>query len=257
MIQTQATLIKKESIAPAWWCFTLSAPALSPRPQPGQFLLCRCAAGPGATPYLRRPLFPAQIEANQLSFLIRPSPDPGLAWLTARKIGDTLNLIGPLGRGFPLAPNLRHLLLVSDSPAIGPLLGYMTQALAANRSVTLALGGSRAAALYPVSKLPPAVEYQAATLDGSLGHRGPVTNLLPPLLRWADAVCAVGSPALYQSLKQQTETVRLRLEPGFLFGLQSHKPLLCGVGACLACSVDTQTGLKLACLDGPVFDLAL
>jgi dihydroorotate dehydrogenase electron transfer subunit len=252
VIQTQATIIQKETIAPAWWRLTVAAPELSPL-LPGQFLLLRCADR--FTCYLRRPIFPTPIAEHHFSLLLRPDPDPGLAWLSARQPDDTLDVIGPLGSGFSLAKNVRHLLLVSDGPSIGPLLGQMERAIAAGVAVTLALGGSRAAAVYPVTALPPVVEFQAATLDGSLGYRGPISDLLPELLRWADAVCAVGSAALYRTLRRQMDQVRLRAEPNFLVGLMTDNLMACGVGACLSCTVTTATGLKLACVDGPAFDL--
>lgn len=254
IVQTQVTLVQKENIAPAWWRLTLYAPELPP-PQPGQFLLLRCADR--MTCYLRRPVFPIAQADHHFSLLLRPDPDPGLAWLLTRQPGDRLDVIGPLGIGFPLAKTARNLLLVSDSPAIGPLLGQMERAVAAGAAVTLALGASRAAALYPVTALPPVVEFQAATLDGSLGHRGAVAELLwPDLLRWPDLVCAVGSMALYRTLRQQMEQVRFRAEPNFLYGLITAGLMGCGVGACLSCALGTANGSKLACVDGPVFDLA-
>jgi dihydroorotate dehydrogenase electron transfer subunit len=252
VIQTQAIILKKETIAPAWWRLSIAAPEL-PSLLPGQFLLLRCADR--FTCYLRRPIFPTPVAEHHFSLLLRPDPDPGLAWLSTRQPDDTLDVIGPLGSGFPLAKNVSHLLLVSDGPHIGPLLGQMERAVAAGRAVTLALGGSRAAAVYPVSALPPVVEFQAATSDGSLGYRGPVTDLLPELLRWADAVCTVGSVALYRTLRRQMDQIRLRAEPNFLYGLMTDNLMACGVGACLSCTVTTATGLKLACVDGPVFDL--
>lgn len=254
MIQTEATVIEKETIAPAWWQLTISAPALSPPLLPGQFLLLRC--GDFFNCYLRRPIFPQYLEDNTLSLLLRPDPDPALAWLSARQADDKLDIIGPLGTGFNLPDNVHNLLLVSDSQMIAPLLGQMERAIAAGVSVTLALGGHRAAALYPVAALPPLVEFQAATLDGSLGHHGPVTGLLPDLLRWADMVCAVGSIKLYRALKSETQAVRLIYQTGFMYGLVANTLLPCGVGACFSCTVATEKGLKLTCLDGPVFDLA-
>ena len=253
MIQTRLTVVARETIAPAWWRLTISAPDLSPPLLPGQFLLLRCADR--FTCYLRRPVFPEPNEANTLSLLLRPDPDPGRAWLLSRTPGEKLDVIGPLGTGFPLSDSIRTLLLVGDTQAIDPLLGQMSRAVKAGIAVTLALGGHRAANLYPVSALPPVVEFQAATVDGSLGHRGPVTDLLPELLGWADAVCAVGSPALYRALLGQTEKVRLRAEADYLFGLIAAYPMACGVGACLSCSLETKTGPELACVDGPVFDL--
>jgi dihydroorotate dehydrogenase electron transfer subunit len=254
MIQTQVTLTRKESIAPAWWRFTFDTLDLAPQLQPGQFLLIRCTDH--FTCYLRRPIFLTPLNSHQLSLLLRPDPDPGLAWLATRQPGDALDVIGPLGTGFPLPAHGRNLLLVSDTYEISPLLGQMERALAAGMAVTLALGANRAAGLYPVAALPPVVELQAATLDGSLGRRGPVTELLPDLLRWADLVCALGSTELYRALRRQTEQLRFRVEPNYLYGLVMNGLLACGVGACLGCAITTERGSKLICLDGPVFDLA-
>ncbi|MBE7554570.1 MAG: hypothetical protein HS126_26270 [Anaerolineales bacterium] len=252
MIQTQATVVEKATIAPAWWRLTLTAPELPP-PLPGQFLLLRCADRYRC--YLRRPVFPIPANQNHFNLLLRPDPDPGLAWLSARQPGDTLDVMGPLGNGFPLPKSVRHLLLVSDTPDIGPLLGQMERAIAVGVAVTLALGASRVSRLYPVAALPPVVEFQAATLDGSLGYRGPVADLLPDLLRWADLTCAAGSLTLYRTLRRQLEQARLRAEADFLYGLNAEPLMACGVGACLSCTVNTDTGPRLACVDGPVFDL--
>lgn len=232
----------------------IATPALVPRPLPGQFFLLRCADR--FTCYLRRAIFPTPIDDEHISLLIRPDPDPGLAWLSARQPGDQIDLIGPLGTGFSLSEQVRHLLLVSDGQSIDPLLGQMERAIAAGVSVTLALGGSRASVLYPVSALPPVVEFHAATLDGSTGHRGTVTDLLPALIPWADAICAVGSMRFYRALTCLVEQVRFNLGTGFVAGLMTSQPMACGVGACLSCALETNQGPKLACLDGPVFDLA-
>jgi dihydroorotate dehydrogenase electron transfer subunit len=254
MVQTEATIIHKETITPAWWRLTLSAPDLSPAPLPGQFLLARC--GDLFTCYLRRPIFPQPLADHHFSLLLRPDADPGLAWLAARQVGDPLDIIGPLGQGFNLPSTVQNLLLISDSQMIAPLLGQMERAIAAGLSITLALGGSRSSTLYPVASLPPAVEYQVAALDGSLGHHGPITNLLPDLLRWADLVCAVGSVSLYQAIKRQTQTIRFAAQAGFMYGLIVNSLFACGVGACFGCALTTTIGSQLTCSDGPVFDLA-
>jgi len=248
------TIIGKETIGAAWWRFILSAPNIADRLRPGQFLMVRCADLFNC--YLRRPLFAMPLTDELLMFHLRPSPDPGLAWLLSRQVGDTLDVLGPLGHGFPLIGEARQICLVSDSPALTPLLGQMQAALTDNRAVTLALGAPRATQLYPLTQLPPQIEYQVATLDGSLGHRGTVMALLPDLLRWADVVYAIGSADLLQSLKTQTAEVRFRLPSGFVYGLMSESLWACGLGACLGCHIETARGPKLLCTDGPVFDLA-
>ena len=95
------------------------------------------------------------MENGQLELLLRPNPDPGLAWLSTRQPGHELDVIGPLGRGFPATDYARNLLLVSDGQALSPLLGQMYRAIRASKSVTLLLGGGRAAALYPLTGCPP------------------------------------------------------------------------------------------------------
>jgi dihydroorotate dehydrogenase electron transfer subunit len=207
--------------------------------------------------YLRRPIFPQYLQNNQLGLLLRPHPDPGLAWLLARSTGEKVDILGPLGTGFALPDGVSNLLLVSDSQWLAPLLGQMERAIKRQISVTLAVESSRIETIYPANLLPPAVELQAATLDGSLGHRGPIEDLLPSLLRWADLVCAVGSPRLYQLLKKLAAETRFGNRPNFLYGLMADLPLPCGVGACFGCTLETDLGLQLVCCDGPVFDLTL
>ncbi|MCB0192269.1 MAG: hypothetical protein KDJ65_10035 [Anaerolineae bacterium] len=255
MQSTQLIITNREKLAPAWWRLTLTDPNESMSLQSGQFLLLRCADA--FTCYLCRPIFPQPETNHDFTLLIRPDPDPGLAWLATRQVNDKLDVIGPFGQGFDLPNGVQNLLLVSDSQDMAPLPALMTQAVAMGLSVTMALGGRRATTLYPVAALPPVVEFQAATLDGSLGHHGPITDLLPDLLRWADRVCAVGSTHLYQTLRIQAEQIRFSLPADFAFGLVTDVPLPCGVGACLACVRHTQAGLRLACIDGPVFDLAM
>ena len=255
MLQTQATIIAKETLAPAWWRLTFQLPNLLPPPLPGQFFLIRC--GDLFDCYLRRPIFPQYLPNNRLSLLLRPHPDPGLVWLLARSIGDNLDILGPFGTAFALPDGVSNLLLVSDSQWLAPLLGQMERATEKQISVTLALESTRVETIYPAKLLPPAVELQVATLDGSLGHHGFIADLLPNLFQWADMVCAVGSPGLYSLLRKLANEVRFGNQSDFLYGLIADLPLPCGVGACFGCTLETNSGLQLACCDGPVFDLTV
>jgi dihydroorotate dehydrogenase electron transfer subunit len=251
-MQIKATVVQKETIAPAWWRLLLHAPDLAGAPRPGQFVLVDC----GDACYLRRPIFPQFLDDQHLDFLLQPSPDPGFAWLLTRTTGDVLDLLGPFGRGFPQPHVPSNLLLVSDSSLLSPLLDQMLRALAINVSVTLALESRRSAKLYPISQLPPAVEVQLATHDGATGHHGPIKDLLPDLIRWADRAYAVGSGKLYQTLLAITKEVRFGLQPEFLYGLLTSVSMPCGVGACFGCAVSIDGELQLTCIDGPVFDLS-
>jgi dihydroorotate dehydrogenase electron transfer subunit len=220
--------------------------------RPGQFLLLRC--GPSWTPYLRRALFPVDADGDRLTFWIDSLTDEGLAWLSRRKPGDVLDLIGPLGKGFSLQPQQRRLLLVAEAAHVSPLLALMQIQLRRQGSVALLLQAPTMRMLLPPGALPPAVEYYTATADGSAGEEDALGVLLDHAALWADALAAAGSAAFLRRLQRRLSEVRSESYRGFAQAL-APVALRCGSGACLACLVDSGRGYHRACLRGPVFDL--
>jgi len=221
--------------------------------RPGQFLLLRC--GPAWTPYLRRALFPVDAGHDSLVFWIDSLADEGIAWLSRRRVGDVLDLIGPLGKGFALQAQQRRLLLVGQAAQVAPLLALMQVQLSRQGSVVLLLQAPTAAALLPPGALPPSVEYYTATDDGSAGSADALDSLLGEVTPWADALAAAGSPAFLRQVQRRIAATRPEPYRGFAQAV-APVPLPCGSGACLACLVDTGRGHHRACQRGPVFDLA-
>jgi dihydroorotate dehydrogenase electron transfer subunit len=253
MKQARATVVERRTLGPALWQIRVKTPIPAKTGRPGQFYM---AAGPG---YLRHPLFPARLAAGELAFLVKADPDPFAAWLAARASGDELDLIGPFGHGFDApAPGQRLLLVAETALDVGSLLSLVDSAAADGApAITLLTAATRAAGVFPLRELPPAVELRVATADGSLGQRGDVTTLLSDALPWADRVCAAGSRSLYRSLQVASASLRHGLPVrGFVQVLLMDVPLVCGVGACLACAVQGERGHRLACVEGPVFDLS-
>ena len=253
MKQARAAVVERRTLCPALWQIRVATPDSAKTGRPGQFYL---AAGPG---YLRHPLFPARLAAGELAFLVKADPDPFTAWLAARAPGDELDLIGPFGHGFDAPASGQRLLLVAETALdVGPLLPLVDSAAADGApAITLLTAATRAAGVFPLRELPPAVELRVATADGSLGQRGDVTTLLSDALPWADRVCAAGSRGLYRSLQAASAGLRHGLPTrGFAQVLLMDVPLVCGVGACLACAVHNEQGHWLACVEGPVFDLS-
>lgn len=270
MYQIVCPIISKQTLKPTLWSITVGLGETGiplRQTQPGQFFLVQCA-DPFST-YLRRAIFPINIltdsEQNSnnspsgLQFLFSATDlaDPGLAWLISRNVGETVDLLGPFGQGFPQPRQEGHLLLIGSGSAIGPLLFLLHEAVQHKTSVVLALEAARALDLYPTQTLPPAVELHIATMDGSLGYRGSIFDHLADLTRWADMLCAVGSSNFYRQLKQHLQQTRFHLSDDFAHVLTFGMPIhICGVGICTLCTVPTTEGLKLACQDGPVFSLA-
>jgi len=212
-------------------------------PQPGQFFMLRC----GGDTILRRPLSVHKQEGGRLAFLFKVV-GKGTLWLSQRKEGQALDLIGPLGKGFNLFPHNKNLLLIAGGLGIAPLVFLAERAIKAGHNLTLLLGAKTKAHLYPHHLLPQGIKVFIATEDGSQGQKGLVTDLLALPLNF-DQAFASGPLSMYQTLSSlpllQRKEVQVTLEVR----------LGCGFGACLGCSIPTKEGQKLVCRDGPVFHL--
>jgi len=251
MIQTNAPITDIEESGP-FVRLVLSAPEIVPHLAPGHFVLADLGD------YTRTPLFPAGLEVGPKAnlFEVLVLPDHPAATL---QLESTIDLIGPLGQGFEVPPTARHLLLVADTahlPTLLPLTRPRDQVFSGEPglSIALLLSAVTITGLYPVQLLPPALEVHIATTDGSAGHHGSGLEFFPDLARWADCICVADDPATYLALANVVRDVRIGPPPRLAQALVVP-PMACGVGACQGCAVETAHGFKLACIDGPVFDL--
>ena len=174
-LQAEATVTENRRVAPGVTLLRLHAPEVAERAQPGQFLLARCSDG--NDPLLRRPFPFFAITSPDIAILVH-AEEPGRRWLAGRSPGQPVDILGPLGQGFALARDTRHLLLVAEGLAIAGLAGLALHTVRAGLEVTMLGGFAGAAGALPADLLPPEVEYRVATADGSLGQRGAVANLL-------------------------------------------------------------------------------
>jgi dihydroorotate dehydrogenase electron transfer subunit len=230
----------------------MSVPALAQTVQPGQYCMVRCGPQQASDPLLRRPFFIHSVRrAAGLCTLLVYVRERGTSWLAAQQEGACLDMLGPLGRGWEIRSTTSALLLASEDQQIAALALLAQVAVERDLSVTLVGHFQTAEDVYPPALLPPEVEYEIVTGDGSLGKAGKLSSVLGANLQWADAAyCAVSretSAELYAHFE------RLRGKH-FAQALLLH-PLVCGNGVCLTCSVETHSGPKLICHDGPVFDL--
>lgn len=247
MKRQRLLVVDNQRLCPALHCLSLNAPDLVAAP--GQFLQVLCREPEAFSPFLRRAIPLHRLSTDRVDLLVRPD-EPGRAWLTRRRPGDTLDVLGPLGRGFTLPDTPGHLLLLAHGHGVAPLVGLLDQALDRGWAVTLLATATRPADAYPAALLSPAVEYQMASADA-----GPLTLLSSEALAWADLLVAAIPSAVWADLRQRIETARAALSPGFA-QVWADIPLACGVGRCRACAMETRRGQRQACTDGPVFDLA-
>jgi len=250
--QSQGRVIANEPVNPSWRILWLSAPAVAQGAMPGQFAMLRCSDG--LDPLLPRPLsyhrFRNVEGERQIAFLYRPT-GRGTSWLAQRQPGERIELFGPLGRGFAIKARARNLLLLAGGIGIASLVALADEALARGRSVALLMGARTAQDLFPLHLLPPEVEVALATDDGSAGYKGPVTDLLPSYLPWADQLFACGPAPMFAALAQLLRRLGSRKPTQILL----EERMACGTGICYGCAVETRRGVKLVCRDGPCFEL--
>jgi dihydroorotate dehydrogenase electron transfer subunit len=214
---------------------TVDAPELAGAMRPGQFARLRDPMT--FDPYLRRTAWFYRVDGGRVAWTL-PEGDP----LAARsRAGDMLDVLAPLGRAIELDPNARHVLLVGQAAHIAPLLAIAERAVLQQREVVLV---GRAAEAFPAHLLPPEIEYR--TDPGAMGNE---------LIKWADVIIASGSDELYHALADSVRAVHFQIEPGRVRVL-IDVPMPCGTGDCYACAVETRRGIRLACVDGPLFDLS-
>jgi dihydroorotate dehydrogenase electron transfer subunit len=238
---------------------SIGAPDIASQARAGQFVHVR--PGISFDPLLRRPYSFNRIDrrAGEIELIVKPL-GPGGEWIASRRVGDGLDLLGPLGSAFVIHRSTRNLLLVAGGTGIAPMR-VLAEQEAPRRNVTLLMGGRSVAHLWPSDLLPPSVEYVTTTEDGSFGNRGRVTDAIAPLLQWADQLCACGPWPMLAALARLREAAERAAStyPGRAPLLEAQiaveQHMGCAMGVCRACVVVTAQGNARVCREGPVFPL--
>jgi dihydroorotate dehydrogenase electron transfer subunit len=261
MEQTLCSVTSNAEVAPGVHLMRIEAPHIAAGAQPGQFITVRCEDLTLRRPFSIHQSSPSTGEASgegEIAILFRVA-GKGTFWLSQRREGEKIDILGPLGKGFAIGPRSRNLLLVAGGIGIAPLVFLMQQASSRHR-ITLIHGASTAAQLYPDSSQLAAashhkLRYIPVTEDGSMGRKGMATDILSDFLDWADRICACGPVGMYKTMAEtplRTKTNNLKLKR---CQVSLEVRMGCGFGACYGCTINTKKGLKHVCRDGPVFEL--
>jgi dihydroorotate dehydrogenase electron transfer subunit len=268
-------LVDSREILPGQWLQSFLAPELASGSRAGQFVHARTGDLSGLV--LRRPfsINTADAATGIITIHFR-TIGRGTEWFTRLRPGDVVEMLGPLGRPFEVDPRSRHLLLIAGGLGMAGVRSLADEAINHGRQVTLLFGAASAREVYPSSLLPDEVEYVIATDDGSVGHRGFVTALVPAYEGWADQAFACGPAPMLAALARLAEGRRERLGVATLgrkrgggkqdaigstaarrkafLQVSMEQNMGCAVGACLGCVImGTNGSPQRVCREGPVF----
>jgi dihydroorotate dehydrogenase electron transfer subunit len=255
-IRTVAEVVSRRRAGP-YVVLTLAADELARRARPGHFV--EVAVGSPAS-LLRRPISIARAQASGSAMgtveLVIGADGPGSTWLADVGTHAALDLIGPLGRPFPLPTQPVSALLVGGGYGAAPL-HYLTEILvAAGHRVDLIVGAAtEAQLLHSMEAKRLATSLRFTTDDGSAGVHGRVTDAMPAVVERArsQVVYACGPNAMLAAVSAVGSalglTVRVSLE----------ERMACGIGVCFTCVVPVrdragETTMLRSCFEGPVFD---
>lgn len=225
-------------------------------PEPGQFLYIRVTQA--YEPLLRRPISIYDYDANkkQIKIIYRTQGE-GTNLLSKKKPGDKLDVLGPLGNGFNYREVSAKERVVLLGGGIGiPPLYYLAKKLEEQKAeITVLLGFESVKNSFAVEQFTSLgnVEVRAASIDGTIGIKGTVLDLIKKEEEW-EFFYSCGPRGMLRAVKDKW------LESPIRGYVSLEERMACGVGACYGCIVKTtaagsseKEGYKKVCADGPVF----
>jgi dihydroorotate dehydrogenase electron transfer subunit len=257
-IDTSAEVVEVVPLPLPYFALVLDGPEAWLATEAGQFVMVETSEG--LEPYLRRAFSVHDVSKTDRGArieLLAKIVGPGTRALAAKRPGDRVAVLGPLGRayGASAAGEVGAVALVAGGVGSAPLLLLARRLLAEGVRFDFFYGGRGAIDLArsaDFGKLAAASGgvLVATTEDGSAGIRGLVTEPLGERL-------AAGSYRKIYSCGPMGLLARLAAmsaEHGVPGEAALETPMGCGFGACLGCAVELVDGrIALCCKDGPVF----
>lgn len=195
--------------------------------------------------FLRRPISVCDKTDHSL-VLCYKAVGAGTAAMTKMHPGESLELLTGLGNGFNPDACRSSALLLGGGIGSAPLLLLCRELLQRGRTVSVALAFNSADEIVLRDEFRSlGIEPAIATLDGSCGIKGFVTNAVRELKPQFDRFYCCGPLPMMKAVCTTLE------EPG---EASLEERMGCGAGFCYGCSRMMKDGARRICKDGPVFD---
>ena len=256
----------------------VAAPRCAAHAQPGSFVHIACDA---AIP-MRRPLsiMRAQARAGWIEMLYKVV-GPGLHALAARKPGEEVSALGPIGQPFVLHPDRPRRLLLGGGVGIPPMVflaerlreggdGGMKPLVLMGSEVPFPFRARPSTLIVPgipagtIACMPLLEEWG---VPSRLASRSDFPGCFPGMVtELADVwLASLGETELKQveifscgPTAMLEASARLARRYGVACQVSLEEFMACAVGGCAGCTVLVRTpsgpAMKRVCVDGPVFD---
>lgn len=219
-----------------------------PECRPGQFVQIKTEC---AGVLLRRPISICNVNGNELDLFIKPV-GKGSAYLTGLSVGDTFDMIIPLGHGFSCEGDFtgRKVLLAGGGVGAAPLV-FLTEELAQKGAQCyIALGGRTDSDVNGLCEMYKKACFVAvSTDDGTAGEPGVITEN-SVFKEDFDFIYCCGPTPMMKAVS------KIARERNICCEVSLENTMACGLGACLCCVQETSDrGNVCVCTEGPVFNI--
>jgi len=228
----------------------LEVPGIAKLAKPGQFVNLRLSDK--LDPLLRRPISLHRIDVEKgtitMMYLV---VGEGTTMMKNMEIGETIDVLGPLGNGWNTEAEGEHAVLIGGGIGVAPLYPLAKELVAKGKKVEVIIGAKSKDYLADYS----AYEAMGAVVtvttdDGTAGIKGFVTQALASSIEAdkCDYIYACGPRPMLKSVE------KLALEKNVPGQVSTESHMGCGLGICLLCPTKVKAGgYKRTCTDGPVF----
>ena len=248
-VKIKSTVAEQKKLAEGIYSMWLQAEEIAVQAKPGQFI---SVYSNDKSRVLPRPISICEIDREQGKLrIVYRVVGKGTEEFSKALAGDTFEILGPLGNGFPLEKAKgKRVLMVGGGIGVPPMLQTAKEA----EAEAVIVSGYRNSDLFLKEELENAGSLYIATEDGSVGTKGNVLDAIRENDIQADVMFACGPTPMLRALKQYAE------EKNMPCWISMEEKMACGIGACLACvcqskNVDAHSHVhnKRICKDGPVF----
>lgn len=255
-VNIKAKLLKKEELKPGIFKFSVQADEIIKTAKPGNFIEIR--VNDNIEPFLRRPISIHNMDREKgiLEFIFQEK-GKGTKILSARREGDLVDIIGPLGFGTFKYSNYQNLAIIGGGIGVFPLYELAKCANAENKNVNTYLGfRNKELVVLEDEFRKVSNKLEITTDDGSYAQKGFAINFLKKDIENGkiDCIYACGPLPMLRAVRE------LAIQKNIPCQISLEEKMACGLGVCLGCAVKTAVTSKDApeywhvCKAGPVFE---
>lgn len=209
--------------------------------KPGQFYMLK------AWDYaltLMRPISVFKVSDEVITFLYRVV-GKGTEVLSKIKARQEIQIMGPLGNGFPCNYQQKRIALVGGGIGIPPLFETAKLLKSQGNEIDVFLGYKDELFAYEDYE-EVADRIFIACEEGTEGYKGFVTDIFHP--EKYDVVYTCGPDVMMKKVNEMCKANNVPI------WLSMERRMACGIGACLGCTCKTKQGMVRVCKEGPVFN---